>query len=230
MKASTETKPCTDLTALYTVYSIPQAAALWCGVPEDQVEEFIQEATALSDMGLGKHILVHPTNTLLEFTSRAIVFALNDKALPEVVEDGFGPYASVPMEYTKILGRDLKQWMEKEFPNDKPTFLFGDIKNDTDSTVSAEEFQALQEECAVLKAKLAEKARPDERSKRTYLNIIGALLQCIRGEIQGVDPHPSFANQAQLIDIITGHFLRHEGLSESTLLRKFPEARRALKS
>jgi len=38
----------------YAVYSIPHAAALWCGVPEDQLSKIIQEATQLSPSGLGK--------------------------------------------------------------------------------------------------------------------------------------------------------------------------------
>lgn len=230
MKPSGETPPHSDLRALYTSYSIPQAAALWCGVPEDQVEEVLKEATPFSDRGEEKNIWVHPSYPDLEFKSRALIIALTDETLPDVRLDGVAPFADVSLEHRKILGRDLKQWMEQEFPNDRPAFLFGEAQQDAGSPVSAEEFQALQAKCDALKKALAKNAAPGERSERTYQHIIAVLLQCIEGELPDLEAHPAFASEAKLIEFILEHYPRTEGLSKSTLQRKFPEAKRALQS
>lgn len=218
MKQPGETNTCTDLKALYTFYSIPQAAVLWCGVPEDQVEEIIQEAKTsqeakmFSPTGLGGNIWIHPAHPSLEYKSRAIAMALEDSSLPFVRGDEWPPYAHVPLEYRLILGRDLKEWMEKEFPDERPAFLFGETKSDP------------------LKAILGGPAGLSERSERTYQRIIAVLLKCIEGELPGLVAHPSFASEAKLIETIVEHFPKHEGLSQRTLQRKFPEAKRALKS
>ena len=223
MKNPQAVSNCTALKSLFAVYSVSQVAVLWCGVPEGQVEQALEEATPLSVDGLGQNVIwTHPNLPCLEYKSRAIAMALEDGSLPFVRDDKTPPFAYVPIKYRQILGRDLKIWIEKNFPNDKPAFLFSDIESDT--------FQALRAECDALKKKLADQAAPSERSERTYQNIIAALLQCITGEIPDVDRHPSFASEAKLIETILEQYPRHEGLSQSTLQRKFAQAKRALRS
>lgn len=64
------------------------------------------------------------------------------------------------------------------------------------------------------------------RSERTYLNIIGALLEVMTGESPGMQKHPDYISQAKLID----HFCDFEmpGLSKSTLELKFAAAKRSI--
>jgi hypothetical protein len=71
---------------------------------------------------------------------------------------------------------------------------------------------------------------PGERSETTYQNIIAALLACLAGELPDVERHPSLVNEAAIIDAIDGHFRGYGGLSKSNLSRKFPAAKRALRS
>ena len=71
---------------------------------------------------------------------------------------------------------------------------------------------------------------PGERSHTTYLNIIAALLDCIMGNLPDIEKHPSFENEAKLIEAIDHHFRGYGGLSKSNLSRKFPEAKRSLKA
>ena len=68
----------------------------------------------------------------------------------------------------------------------------------------------------------------DPRSEKTYLNIIGALLEYIRGESPGIDKHPNYSSQAQLIDL----FVEYEiyGLKKTTLEAKFAAAKRSFES
>jgi len=68
------------------------------------------------------------------------------------------------------------------------------------------------------------------RSETTYQNIIAALLDCIAGNLPGIEKHPSFPSEAKLIEEIDHHFVGYSGLSKSNLSRKFPEAKRALQS
>jgi hypothetical protein len=66
------------------------------------------------------------------------------------------------------------------------------------------------------------------RTEKSYLNIIAALLDCISGEVLGVEKHSSIKNQSELIDIISSHYKGYSGLSEIKLQGKFPMAKRSL--
>ena len=255
-----ESDNCTAMRAHYAVYSIPQAAALWCGVPENQVEEIVREALQLSHTGLGRSIWRHPAVPCLEPRSRAIAEAIESGALPHGREDGatVAPGDHVAYERRRFFGRDLKVWMEKAFPNERPEFLFDDIERSTHTAISADAYRALKAEHDKLASRLEnaiaefKKLReqkesieaerdslkamvdklgvPGERAESTYQNIIAALLDCIAGNLPDVDKHPSFPSEARLIDAIDGHFRGYGGLSKSNLSRKFPEAKRALQS
>ena len=67
-----------------------------------------------------------------------------------------------------------------------------------------------------------------EREKTTYLNIIGALLEVIKGESPDISKRPDFSSEAKLIE----HFAAFDipGLSKSTLESKFAQAKRSLTS
>ena len=67
-----------------------------------------------------------------------------------------------------------------------------------------------------------------DREKSSYLRIIAALLEFISGEISGVEKHPSFLNESKLIDLLDKMYKGYEGLSQSNLSHKFPEAKRIL--
>jgi hypothetical protein len=66
------------------------------------------------------------------------------------------------------------------------------------------------------------------RERTTLLNTIAALLGYIAGETPGVEKHPSFESEAKLIEAIAEHYKGYDGLSQSNLSRKFPEAKRSL--
>ncbi|MDA8590778.1 hypothetical protein N9L12_06255 [Luminiphilus sp.] len=117
---------CAAMKAHYAVFSIPQAAALWCKVPEDQIDEIVGEAKQISASGAGRGIWSHYAVPCLEPRSRAIAEAIEDGSLPHGREDGSPVNGDDHVAYERrhILGRDLKIWIEKAFPNDRPAFLF----------------------------------------------------------------------------------------------------------
>lgn len=259
MDNSWEKDSCTTMKAHYAVYSIPQAAALWCGAPDDQIEKIVKEATQLSPTGLGRSIWTHPDISCLEPRSRAIAEAIENGSLPHGREDGktVAPDDHVAHERRRVFGRDLKTWLLKEFPNEKPDFLFDDIEQ-THTTINPDTFRALQadrdalntrlkngiekykkldtdkklieNELASIKAKLKKLDTPSERAETTYQNIIAALLDCIAGNLPNVEKHPSFESEAKLIEAIDEHFKGYSGLSKSNLSRKFPEAKKTIKT
>lgn len=67
-----------------------------------------------------------------------------------------------------------------------------------------------------------------ERERRTYENIIVALLDCINGELPQTERHPSFSSEAKMILSIEKHFKGYQGLNETTLKHKFAESRKKL--
>jgi len=245
--------------AHYAVYSIPKAAALWCGVPEEQLKEVLADVSATAATGLGRSIWKHPKIPCIEPRSRAIAEAIENGELPYGREDG-RPVDGEHVAYERrhFFGRDLKIWMEKAFPNEKPAFLFDDIERGTHTSISAEAYRALQADRDALKVRIEnateayknlrnekddiERERnslkamvdkigaPGERSETTYQNIIAALLDCIAGNVPGTEKHPSFPSEAKLIDAIDEYYKGYGGLSKSNLSRKFPEAKRALQT
>ena len=254
-----ETDNCEAMKAHYAVYSIPQAAALWCGVPENQIAQIVQEAVALSHSGLGRSIWTHPAVPCLEPRSRAIAEAIEDGSLPHGREDG-QPVTGDHVAYERrhFFGRDLRKWMEKAFPNEKPAFLFDDIERSSHTAISADAYRALkaehdklekrlenaksefkklheekdgiERERDSLKAMVEKMGAPGERAESTYQNIIAALLDYIAGNLPGIETHPSFTSESKLIEAIDDHYRGYGGLSKSNLSRKFPEAKRALQS
>jgi hypothetical protein len=245
--------------AHYAVYSIPKAAALWCGVPEDMLDTILSEVQQFSSTGFGRSIWTHPAVPCLEPRSRAIAEAIESGELPHGREDGgFVQEDHVAYERRHFSGRDLKSWMEKAFPNEKPAFLFDDLERNTHPSISADAYRALKAEHDKLE-KLLENAKveirkikdeqntlelenkslratvetvgaPGERAEATYRNIIAALLDCFFGKVPGIDGHPTVPNEAKLIEIISQHYQGYRGLSQSNLSRKFPEAKKSILS
>ena len=147
---------CAAIKAHYAVLSIPKAAALWCGVPDDRLEQVLSEVTPLSPTGMGRSVWCHSEVPCLEPRSRAIAEAIESGELPHGREDA-SPVEEgnhVAYERRHFFGRDLKAWMEKAFPNEKPEFLFDDIEQNSHSSISAESYRALKAERDSLQKRL----------------------------------------------------------------------------
>ena len=97
-----------------------------------------------------------------------------------------------------------------------------------DAEATGFQISAMEKQIDALNSKLKAAGAPDDRSETTYLNIIAALLDCIAGNLPNVEKHPSFTIEAKLIEAIDGHFRGYGGLSQSTLSRKFPAAKRSM--
>ena len=115
-----------EIAILFRVFSIPQAAALWCGVPEDDLSEVVSEAKPLLDgttlSGVFKLDSLHG----FEERSRAINHAMSWGHLSFIDENGVGgkTIAGIKPSKRHVLGKDLRDWIKESFPNERPAFLF----------------------------------------------------------------------------------------------------------
>ena len=261
-----ENDSCSTLQACYSVYHIPVAAALWCGVPPDRVQAELDLAVSIGQSNaLGRAILRHPYIRCLEPRIRAIHAAIDAGEIQACREDGRKTDDHVAYERRHVYGLDLKELAKQIVPSERPAFLFDDIERNIHSGINAETYRALKsahdakeiklteanarirdievtksevelerDQLRAMIDKLAEQLKaadtPGERAETTYQNIIAALLDCIAGNLPGVDRHPSFDSEAKLIEAIDEHFRGYGGLSKSNLSRKFPEAKRNLRN
>lgn len=257
MNNTWEKDNCANMKALYSAYSIQQAAALWCGIPEQEVKEILQSAKQISSTGTGKSIWLHPDVPCLEPRCRAISEAMEDGILLYGREDG-KPITNehIAHERRRILGRNLKQWILDTLPNDKPPFLFDEIEQNTHSAISVDAYRSLKAERDTLSSRLDNAKKEylklkdentkltkknaslqtsigtigasSDRAEVTYQNIIAALLDYISGNIPGSEKHQCFTSESKLIELIDDKYDGYPGLSKSNLSRKFPEAKKAL--
>lgn len=251
MAATWESDNCEEVKAYYSVYYIPQAAALWCGVPAEMVEVLLSQATVS-----GRGIFNHPKVSCLEPRCRAIHDAVDNDKLP-CGRDGKGRNLEsedhVAPERRTVTRQDLKEWIAKEFPSNKPDFLFDEIERKTHSAINAESFRALQadrdamqrqlksaketiERIELEKYEAAAKVKQyeerlkhlddeiDPRSERTYLNIIGAFLEVVTGTFK----EETFSSETQLRDFIAEKFDGFRGVATRTLADKFALAKKAI--
>lgn len=156
MSDSWKEDDCTAIIALYSVYSVPQAAALWCGVNEKELQQVLSEVTQLSDSGKGRGIWQHPKIKCIEPRSRAIADGIDKGLLLHGRESGQPVSANDHVAYERrhITGKDLKSWMQKTLPNEKPAFLFDELEQDSHTSISSESYRALKIDRDGLKIRL----------------------------------------------------------------------------
>ena len=254
MKAPWENDSCEHLQSYYTFYRVPEAAALWCGVPQLRLRQHLEESTEVR-----KAVYRHPSNKCLEVRCRAMHEAIDKGALLVCRENGKsfdGSTEHVAPDRRHVTRHNLKEWIAREFPSDKPAFLFDEIERKTHSAINSDAFLALQADRDAARVELerarewaaeiiremdaireerdalrdsADKAQaPSERAEATYLNIIGAMLALMLGKSPAGKPQSVFENQAAIISALLGHYEGKPGISSRTLEEKFARAKKSL--
>jgi len=143
---------CEQVQSYYTLYPVPTAAALWCGIPAGEVQEHLQIAEQVH-----RAVFRHPYIPCLEPRCRAIHEAIEQGILLVSRESGKafdGSTQHVAPERRHVSRSDLKEWIAREFPSDKPKFLFDEIERTTHTAINADSFRALQAERDALKARI----------------------------------------------------------------------------
>jgi len=253
MKSWYNKNDCKHLNAYQAYYPVPVAAMLWCGVPPDEVQEELNRITPHSYI---RGVFTHPFIPCFEVRCRIIHDAIERGALPASRENGKVTNEHIAPERRHVSREDLRAWIAKEHPADKPEFLFDEIERKTHAAINADAFRALQADRDAARAEL-EKAKawaadtiremdalrgerdslramvermniPGERAETTYLNIIGAMLALMLGKSPAGKPQSIYDNQAAIIAALLGHYEGKPGISARTLEEKFAAAKRSL--
>lgn len=227
------------------------AAILWCDL-EDHQDEILQID------------LSHPGSLLKHFPQWPFLHAYAER-IYDAIACGELPatYLGHPITtdsqadrvYWSIRHVDLRLWFVRNYPAEKPTFLFSQ-NIDHAECVSLNAYLALQAEhdaalrkfenlrqthsaavdevtaLAAHNKELSERLDalgiPSEASAGTQCIIVGALLEVTLGKSKDGRVQSIYRSQSALVEEITRRFPGTPGLSKSTLDRRFADARRHL--
>lgn len=166
-------KSCSSLERAY--YRPIEAALRWCNLIEHEVA--ILEKTGLS---LFPAIADFPQWPCLRLNAEKIFEATQNNELPHgrdgrTVSEG----DHVAPHRVTVRHNDLKLWIAKYYPDQKPNFLFDEVERTTHSAINKDAFIALQVERDALKARIekAEVWAKDTQSKQKELNAENVLLR-----------------------------------------------------
>ena len=148
---------CKDILAHFTFHSVPAAALLWCGVPVEYLQEELESVKPIGTSGIGRSIYRSPSVPCLEGRCRLIAMAIENNELP-IGRDGSEPKFLkddyVAYERRTVFIRDLKGWITKNYPNDKPATLFDEYERSTHTAITKEAYDSLKAERDNLKRRL----------------------------------------------------------------------------
>ena len=170
---------CEHVKSYAAIYSIPEAALLWCGVQPDQINKYLSQSTPTAVRG----VFHHPSISCLEPKCRVLHIAIENGELPVCREKGVPIDDHVAPERRHIRREDLKAWIAKTFPADKPSFLFDEVERKAHSSISVESYKALEAERNAVKIE-NEKLKIDSKEKSEKIGDFEMQIQsmdaCIR--------------------------------------------------
>lgn len=144
------------------IYPLLEAALLWCGVTKEDLSLAMKDCRHV-----GRGIYINPYISCLEKKTRAILFSVNNNELRTCREHGEGGEVGDHVAYDRrhFWASDLKIYIEKYHPDDKPSFLFN--KPEMQPALDLAAYNKLQLEVTNLQVKLAsaESAARDEKQK-----------------------------------------------------------------
>lgn len=157
--------------------------------------------------------------------------------------------------YVTIRHSDLRMWVARYYPDEKPDFLFSKdtdhshcislvahLAQRTELEAARSELTKLQQNYSSLQLELQtltqnhqnlasdfeQLGAPSEASTVVFYVIIGAILDVTVGKNADGQVQSVYKNQAAIVDAILSRFPDKSGLSKRTLDRKFAEANRRL--
>ena len=237
-------KSCNALEKPY--YQPIEAALRWCGLASHESE--ILKATGDSVL---PPVSAFPRWPCLRANAEKILEAMECGELT-ISRDGRPVPAGdhVARHRRTVRHADLKAWMSKHYPDQKPAFLFDETERSTHNAINADSFRALQadrdaararlekaeewakktiaemnalrSELDAFKAQAEQQSAPNARAETTYLNIIGAMLELMKS------PRPGRDSDAAVIAEIEDNYREKPGISARTLQEKFAAAKRSL--
>ncbi|HDS1733450.1 hypothetical protein [Pseudomonas sp. BP8] len=227
------------------------AAILWCDLSEHE-HEILQ--VDLSQPGsLRKHFPQWPN---LHDHVECIYDAILSGELPATyLGQPITSDSHVQRVYYSIRRTDLLVWFVRSLPDQRPAFLFAQNAEHSEcvslhahlakqaqldfalSTLeelqqtyaaTAEEMASLSTLNDKLKDRLDSLGIPSETSEAMQNRLIGAMLETTLGKNQNGKQQSIYSSQAALVQAILLRFSGVDGLSKSTIDRRFADARRLI--
>lgn len=144
-------EPWNDCNATVKPFYYPVEAAIrWCAIVEHEPE-------ILAHMGF-PHVVIPPPDPrwpCLRQRTELIVDAMEVGELPHG-RDGQAIREHVMLTRRTVRHNDLKAWMSRHYPDQKPAFLFDAVERRTHQAVNADSFRALQVENENMRNQLKE--------------------------------------------------------------------------
>ena len=237
-----------ELSAPYTFYSVPVAAALWCGISKGDVEAELARCVKVEE-GIWRH----PEFPGFEFRCRTLHDAIDRHCFHHFDKHGKRFFGRLAPDEIHLQHSELKRWMEENHPKHRPPFLFGEAKQSLQLGVTAEIYHALladldamkaanseisatlaqaQNDNQILRAEIDSLAKElhhernvDARARSTYVTLIGALVELMFGKTIRGTRHSIFRSQAELVDVLVEKYGHLPGIAKRTLETKFAEAK-----
>jgi hypothetical protein len=242
-----------DISPLSKVYYRPLEAAIrWCGL--EQYEQHILDVLQRKKLPEPDDFPEWPA---LRLNAERIYDAIVNRELPCGI-DGITVQNAFSIDHPLLTIRhvDLRAWMIRYYPEQRPDFLFSQIEQKMHPSITLEaintlvlerealkssierrdqEFQILRDQySALLRASEATNrpSGPDEalssRAETTYLHIVGGLLGLLLGRTPSGQPYSSFKTQESIVSAMIAHCGELMGITERTLHAKFAAAKRKL--
>lgn len=176
-----DSKSCNNLEKLY--YRPIEAALRWCNLinHESQILETVG-TEKLPPAG------AFPQWPCLRLNVEKIWAAIQDRELPygrdgKTVEAG----DKVREDRITIKHTDLRTWMLKTYPDQKPKYLFDEIERGTHSAINADTFRALQADRDALRARIAN-AEDWAKTMISEKKELQAQNSFLNAQIKNLDP------------------------------------------
>lgn len=188
----------------------------------------------------------------------------NTELIFDAMQHGELPYGclGIPVAFGTVVDcfqitirhTDLKLWMSRFHPEQKPAFLFENLSDQREISISTylalqadrdalqlrvknietvhqqllNELEAIGLEKEKIHQLLKSNSKISDRSETAYLHIIGAMVSLLLGHSPSGKPHSVFRSQAAIVDALTAHHKNLSGISKRTLDEKFAAAKRTL--
>lgn len=232
-------------------YHLIDAAILWCDLT-DHEDEILRV-----DLSYPGSLLKHfPQWPILHVYAECIYDAIVSGELPATcLGRPITADYQVSREYWSIQRADLLVWFARNYPNEKPAFLFAQslehlncvslnahLVQEAELAAAERTIDKLRGELAArvdevtkltacnneLTARLEAQGIPSEASEGTHNMLVGTMLEVTLGRSKDGRVQSIYKSQSALVEEILRRFPGLPGLSKSTLDRRFAEARRHL--
>jgi hypothetical protein len=215
-----------------------EAAIRWSGL--EKFERQILEKVGATHVPRIEDFPRWPT---LILNAERIVDAMDNDELRFINVGAGGQTSDVASADVRVRHVDLRAWIQKFYPDQRPAFLFGKLERALAPGVTTEALHALVAEREALRMalshahtqiehhrKMSKRSLPEtpltRRSEQTYTHIVGSLLTLLLGQSPGGIPYSSFKTMEAIISALIAHHGHLQGITERTLWAKLGAAKR----